>query len=150
MRTKITEEITLISGVDTNPFNRYVGKISLNELMNRLNKERTKAEEMGYENLEVLIQENRGIVDIYLYGDRGLTEEEKDMDERIAVIARQKEKTSKGLTRKDLIRKAEIFLSSRNMIDNEIDVGDELYDCNNEKLYISDVIVEFYLDMQNE
>lgn len=104
MRTKVNEEITQISGIETNPFRRYVGKIKVDELLNVLTEEKEKAEIKGYSNLEILIQEDTGIIDIYLYGNRDLSEEEKDTDERMSVIARMKDKTSKGLTRDDLLK----------------------------------------------
>jgi hypothetical protein len=39
-----------------------------------------------------------------IYGDRDLTEEEKDAIERMGVITREKDKTSKGLRREDLLK----------------------------------------------
>ena len=103
MRTKIKENICQISGTETKPFRRYIGKINVNELIDVISKEKEISEKKGYSNLELSITEDTGIVDIYLYGDRDLTEEEVDLDERIAVIARMKVKTSKGMTRDDLL-----------------------------------------------
>jgi hypothetical protein len=103
MRTKIKENIYQISGTETKPFRRYIGKINVNELIDVISKEKEISEKKGYSNLELSITEDTGIVDIYLYGDRDLTEEEVDLDERIAVIARMKDKTSKGMTRDDLL-----------------------------------------------
>lgn len=103
MRTKINEFICEISGVETEPFRRYVGKINVNELIEVITKEKEISEKKGYSNLELSIKEDTGIIDIYLYGDRDLTEEEVDLDERISVIARIKDKTSKGLTRDNLL-----------------------------------------------
>ena len=103
MRTKIKENICQISGTETKPFRRYIGKINVNELIDVISKEKEISEKKGYSNLELSITEDTGIVDIYLYGDRDLTEEEVDLDERIAVIARMKDKTSKGMTRDDLL-----------------------------------------------
>jgi|TARA_R110000765_G_scaffold358323_1_gene448600 hypothetical protein len=103
MRTKINELICQISGVETEPFRRYVGKINVNELIDVIAKEKEISEKKGYNNLELHIAEDTGIIDIYLYGDRDLTEEEVDLDERISVIARMKDKTSKGMTRDDLL-----------------------------------------------
>ena len=37
-------------------------------------------------------------------GDRDFTEEEKDVIERVKVIARVKDRTSKGLTRDELLK----------------------------------------------
>ena len=39
-----------------------------------------------------------------IYGDRDFTEEEKDAIERMEVITREKDKTSKGLSREDLLK----------------------------------------------
>jgi len=104
MRTKVNEVITQISGTKTNPFRRYVGRIKVDELLNVLSEEKEKSEIKGYSNLEVSIQENMGIIDIHLYGDRDLSKKENDVDERISVIGRMKDKTSKGLTREDLLK----------------------------------------------
>ncbi len=104
LRTKINEEIIQISGIETNPFRRYVGKTNIDTLINDLEQEKIKANKNGYTNLEVLIKEDDGIIDIYLYGDRDLTEDEKEIDERIAPIFRIMDKTSMGLTRNDLFK----------------------------------------------
>lgn len=104
MNKKISEQVTQISGVDTDPFRRYVDKINLDYFMIVLKEEKIKAESNGYSDLELLIKEDRGIVDIYLYGKRDLTEDEKDTREIIAVMTRAKDKTSKGLTRDDLLK----------------------------------------------
>ena len=103
MRTKINELICQISGVETEPFRRYVGKINVNELIDAITKEKEISEKKGYRNLELSVEEDIGIIDIYLYGDRDLTEEEVYLDERISVITRVKDKTSKGMTRDDLL-----------------------------------------------
>lgn len=103
METKINEEIIQISGIETKPFCRYVGKINLDELLKKLTDNKLKYELDGYSNLELSINEDCGIIDIYLFGDRNLIEEEIDIRERIAVIGRIKDKTSKGLTRDELL-----------------------------------------------
>ena len=48
------------------------------------------------------MREDTGLVDMSIHGDRDFTEEEKDVIERIQVIVRIKDKTSKGLNREDL------------------------------------------------
>lgn len=103
MSEKISEKITEISGINTKPFHRYVNKIPLNDFINTLKNEKIKSNHNGYNNLSLMIKENRGIIDISLYGDRDLNEEEKKINERIDVIFRKKEKTSKGLTRDELL-----------------------------------------------
>lgn len=105
MRTKINEQVAEISGIDTVPFRRYTGKIKLDDLMMVLEKEKSNAELSGYSNLELSINEDAGIIDIYLYGDRDLTEDEKYTAERIAVINRSIDKTSRGETRNELLEK---------------------------------------------
>ena len=94
MRTKINE---LISE------RRYIGRITVDDLIDDITKEKEISEKKGYRDLELDISEDTGIIDFYLWGDRDLTEEEVDLDERIAVIARMKNKTSKGMTRDDLL-----------------------------------------------
>ena len=94
MRTKINE---LISE------RRYIGRITVDDLIDDITKEKEISEKKGYRDLELDINEDTGIIDFYLWGDRDLTEEEVDLDERIAVLARMKNKTSKGMTRDDLL-----------------------------------------------
>lgn len=106
MREKIHEEISQISGTETEPFRRYCGKIDVESFISILQEEKQKAEASGYTNLKLLIREDTGIIDIDLYGDRKLTDEEKDIDERIMVITRVMKKTSKGLTREDIFKRA--------------------------------------------
>lgn len=103
MNKKINEVITQISGVHTNPFLRYNGKIDLNELVDVLIKEKEKAEKIGYQNLKLLISSDSSLIDIDLYGDRDLTKEEVLIQEKIDVIGRVKEKTSEGLTREQIL-----------------------------------------------
>lgn len=103
MNKKINEVITQISGVYTNPFLRYNGKIDLNELIDVLIKEKEKAEKIGYGNLKLLISSDSSLIDIDLYGDRDLTKEEILIQERIDVIGRVKEKTTEGLTREEIL-----------------------------------------------
>ena len=74
----------------------WFNSISLTNLKNKYKKK-------GYKNIELFIREDLGIIDMSVYGDRDLTEEEVDLDERISVIARMKDKTSKGMTRDDLL-----------------------------------------------
>ncbi len=95
MRDKITEHIEDLP--------REVGKINIDSLIDSLTNLKNKYEKKGYRNIEVSIREDLGIIDMFLYGDRDLTEKEKYEDERIAVIFRTKNKTSKGETRNDLI-----------------------------------------------
>ena len=104
MRKNVNEQIGQISGTETNPFRRYVGKINLDDFIFVLEQERKKSKLNGYSNLELIIKEDGGILDIYLYGDRDLNDDEKDMNERILVIARVLDKTSKGLTRDELLK----------------------------------------------
>ena len=101
MRTKIRENITQISGVETNPFRRYIGDIKLNDFILVLEEEKTKAEKMGYSNLDISIEEDAGIVDIYLYGDRNLTEDERDIE---ANLKAQDEATKAIETQKDAVK----------------------------------------------
>ena len=95
MKDKITEHIEDLP--------REVSKININYLIKNLTKLKNKYKKKGYKNIELFIREDLGIIDMSVYGDRDLTEEEVDLDERISVIARMKDKTSKGMTRDDLL-----------------------------------------------
>lgn len=98
------EEIIEISGIDTKPFNRFSYKIPLDKLIDLLIESKEKCIDKGYTNLTLWVSENSGLVDMSIHGDRGFTEEEKDVIERIKVIARVKDRTSKGLTRDELLK----------------------------------------------
>ena len=98
------EEIIEISGIYTKPFNRFSYKIPLDELIDLLIESKEKCIEKGYTNLTLWVSENSGLVDMSIHGDRELNEEEKDILERIQVIGRIKDKTSKGLTRDELLK----------------------------------------------
>tara|TARA_B100000575_G_scaffold254355_1_gene223463 strand:- start:2523 stop:2825 length:303 start_codon:yes stop_codon:yes gene_type:complete len=95
MKDKITEHIEDLP--------REVNKINVDSLIDNLTNLKKKYEKKGYRNIEVSIREDLGIIDMSVYGDRDLTEEEVDIAERISVIARMKDKTSKGMTRDDLL-----------------------------------------------
>ena len=95
MKNKITEHIEDLP--------REVSKINVDSLIDNLTNLKNKYEKKGYRNIEVSIREDLGILDMALFGDRDLTEKEKYEDERIAVIFRNKTKTSKGETRDDLL-----------------------------------------------
>jgi hypothetical protein len=99
-----TEQIKEISGIDTKPFKRFSYKINLDEIIELLTKSKIECENKGYTNLKLWVSENSGLVDMSIYGDRELNEEEKDIIERLQVIGRIKNKTSKGLTREDLLK----------------------------------------------
>lgn len=101
---KTNEEIKQISGIDSNPFKRYAGKINLNEFIGVLKQERIDAEAKGYSDLELLIQKDGGMIDITLYGTRDMTEEENENNGIMELLFRMKEKTSRGLTRDDLLK----------------------------------------------
>jgi len=99
---KINEEILEISGINTKPFTRFSYKIPLDKIIDLLTESKEKCKEKGYTNLTLWVSEDTGLVDMSIHGDRDFTEEEKDVIERIQVIARIKDKTSKGLNREDL------------------------------------------------
>ena len=48
MRTKINELICKISGVETEPFRRYVGKINVNELIDVITKEKETQPKLSF------------------------------------------------------------------------------------------------------
>jgi len=83
---------------------RFTGRINLDVLIDSLINERNKAKENGYSDLEISIDEDNGIVDLYFYGNRDLTKTEKYNDERIAVLSRMLDETSKGEKREDLLK----------------------------------------------
>ena len=62
---------------------RYIGRITVDDLIDDITKEKEISEKKGYRDLELDISEDTGIIDFYLWGDRDLTEEEVDLDERI-------------------------------------------------------------------
>lgn len=93
----ITEEICEIVRI---PY-----KTDLEALLSKINDAKLKAIELGYSNLELHLHHDRsGMTDLSLDGSRPETEDELDMRERISVIARMQSKTSKGLTREDLLK----------------------------------------------
>ena len=96
MKDKITEHIEDLP--------REISKINVNSLIDNLTNLKKKYEKKGYRNIDVSIREDLGIIDMSVYGDRDLTEKEKYEDERIGVIFRTKNKTSKGETRDDLLK----------------------------------------------
>ena len=100
----VKELITEISGVDTDPFNRYVGDISVERLVKDVEQHSKQAKNNGYGNLTVRIETDSGITDVYLYGEREYNTTELKMIERFDVINRIKDKTSDGLTRDDLLK----------------------------------------------
>jgi hypothetical protein len=75
-----------------------------NIIIDLLIESKEKCIDKGYTNLTLWVSENSGLVDMSIHGDRGFTEEEKDVIERIQVITRIKDKTSKGLTRDELLK----------------------------------------------
>jgi len=95
MKDKITEHIEDLP--------REVSKINVDSLIRNLTNLKKKYEKKGYRNIDVSIREDLGIIDMSVYGDRDLTEKEKYEDERIDVIFRNKNKTSKGETRDVLL-----------------------------------------------
>lgn len=99
----ITEELYTISGIDTDPFCRYSGKIPLIEFKNKLNNLYDEYTNKNYFNLNLKIKENSGLIDVELYGDRLMNNKELKDKERMEVIFRMKEQTSEGLKREDLI-----------------------------------------------
>ena len=73
-------------------------------LIDLLLKSKQECEEKGYTNLTLWLHQDSCSIGMRIYGDRDLTEEEKDAIERMEVITREKDKTSKGLTREDLLK----------------------------------------------
>jgi hypothetical protein len=97
---KRTEVILKIGGG-----NRIVKDVmSLDTLINLLVKSKQECEEKGYTNLTLYLRQDSCWVDMWIHGDRDLTEDEKDAIERMEVITREKDKTSKGLRREDLLK----------------------------------------------
>lgn len=97
------EFIKTLSGVNTEPFNRYTSNIQLDELISLLIKASTEGERLGYCDLNVHITEDVGLVDIKLFGMVDLTEKDIKMRDRLDVFFRKKEKTTDGETRDDLL-----------------------------------------------
>ena len=73
-------------------------------LIDLLLKSKQECEEKGYTNLTLWLHQDSCSIGMRIYGDRDLTEEEKDAIERMEVITREKDKTSKGLSREDLLK----------------------------------------------
>jgi hypothetical protein len=73
-------------------------------LIDLLLKSKQECEEKGYTNLTLWLHQDSCGISMRIYGDRDLTEEEKDAIERMEVITREKDKTSKGLSREDLLK----------------------------------------------
>ena len=73
-------------------------------IIDLLLKSKQECEEKGYTNLTSWLHQDSCGTYMRIYGDRDLTEEEKDAIERMEVITREKDKTSKGLSREDLLK----------------------------------------------
>ena len=97
--------IKTLSGIDTVPFKRYCSRIPLNELIDLLNQAKIDGEHLGYDDLDVYINEDLGIIDIDLFGMTDFTESDIKMMDRFDVINRKKEKTIDGQSRDDLFKK---------------------------------------------
>jgi len=94
---KITEEICDIIRVC------YI--TDLETVLSAINKAKINALKSGYSDLELWIHHDEGgMTDLSLYGSRPKTKKEIDTEERVKVISRQIPVTSKGLTRKDLLK----------------------------------------------
>ena len=78
--------------------------IPIDTLIDLLLKSKQECEEKGYTNLTLWLHQDSCGTSMRIYGDRDFTEEEKDAIERIEVITREKDKTSKGLSREDLLK----------------------------------------------
>jgi len=100
------EKIKEISGTDTEPFNRFSYKIPLDELIILLNKSKQECEVLGYSNLKLHVNEQDGLIDMYVYGDREYNQEELELKDETDVILRRKVVSSiKGLTREQIFKK---------------------------------------------
>jgi hypothetical protein len=78
--------------------------IPVDTLIDLLLKSKQECEEKGYTNLTLWLHQDSCSIGMRIYGDRDLTEDEKDAIERVEVITREKDKTSKGLSREDLLK----------------------------------------------
>jgi hypothetical protein len=105
MNNKKKEHIETISGVETNPWLRFVGDIPIDQLIELLINSRNNGVNLGYENLKVLIKEDTGIIDIDLYGERPFNDEELQQMDEISVISRQKSISNTGLNRNELLER---------------------------------------------
>jgi len=105
MNNKKKEHIETISGVETNPWLRFVGDIPINQLIELLINSRNNGVNLGYENLKVLIKEDTGIIDIDLYGERPFNNKELQQMDEISVISRQKSISNTGLNRDELLER---------------------------------------------
>lgn len=76
----------------------------IDTLIDLLLKSKQECEEKGYTNLTSWLHQDSCGTYMRIYGDRDFTEEEKDAIERMEVITREKDKTSKGLSRGDLLK----------------------------------------------
>jgi hypothetical protein len=97
--------IQTISGVDTQPFLRFVGDIPIDDLIGVLIKSRDNATQLGYDNLKIHIQEETGIVDIGLFGERLFNDKELQQIDEMSVIIRTKEISNTGLNRDELLER---------------------------------------------
>jgi hypothetical protein len=84
--------------------NRLKDIIPVDTLIDLLLKSKQECEEKGYTNLTLWLHQDSCWINMRIYGDRDFTEEEKDAIERMEVITREKDKTSKGLSREDLLK----------------------------------------------
>jgi hypothetical protein len=105
MNNKKKEHIETISGVETNPWLRFVGDIPIDHLILPLINSRNNGVDLGYENLKIVIKEDTGIIDIDLYGERPFNDEELQQMDEISVISRQKSISNTGLNRDELLER---------------------------------------------
>ena len=77
--------------------------VPLDIVIDLLLKSKQECEEKGYTNLTLDLHQDSCWIDMRINGDRNLTGEEKDAIERMQVISRDRDKTSKGLTRENLL-----------------------------------------------
>jgi hypothetical protein len=95
--------IQTISGVDTQPFLRFAGDIPIDDLIEALIKSRDNATQLGYDNLQIHIRVETGIVDIGLFGERPFNDKELQQIDEMSVIIRTKEISYTGLTRDEIL-----------------------------------------------
>lgn len=100
---KINEKIIEISGIDTEPFIRFSYKIPLDKLIELLMYSKNECQKKGYENLSLWISEDDGLVDMSIYGDRDLNEDEIQQRDEILVVGRIKSVSDNGLSRNDIL-----------------------------------------------
>ena len=75
---------------------RLKSTIPLDAVIDLLLKSKQECKEKGYTNLTLDLRQDSCWIDMQINGDRDLTEEEKDAIERMEVITRGRDKTSKG------------------------------------------------------